>query len=220
VPASLCQDGEKLPWDYSFTRSYGQVGDHAAREKVMENAAAAMAATQAKNQARLDALQAQLMAIVQQQMALNQKRDYAGAEKLQPQLEKTQAEYEKLANEGSAQIDAAGREYHRDLEMSISVRVNADSEHPGNGATQLAKPPGALAAVRWPSANPDVSDDSALYLFGYWRQGPDGIWRSGTRPDVPTSGPHAVSVHVTADRERLADITQQINFAKIAAIVR
>jgi hypothetical protein len=220
VPTSLCLDGEKLPWDYTFTRSYSQVGDYAAREKVMQDAAAAAAATQAKNQPRLDALQAEMMAVMQKQMALNQKGDYAGAQKLQPQMEKVQAEYEKLATASTQSIDAAGKEYHRDLQMSISVRVNADSERPGNGAIPLAKPPGALTAVRWPSENPDATDDSALYVFGFWRQGPDGIWRSGTRAGVPTSGPHAVSVYVIADRERLADIVQKIDFAKIASIVR
>jgi len=36
----------------------------------------------------------------------------------------------------------------------------------------------------------------------------------------PPSGAHAVSVYLIADRERLADIVQQIDFAKIAAIAR
>ena len=69
---------------------------------------------------RLDALQAKMMSIMQQQMALNQKKDYDGAQKLQPQLEKAQADYEKLLTAGNQQIEAAGREYERDLEMSIS----------------------------------------------------------------------------------------------------
>ena len=209
-----------MPWDYSFGRSYGQVGEYEKRQKGFEDAAALAQAERAKQQPRIDALQAEMMAIMQKQMALNQKGDYDGAQKLQPQLEKKQAELDDALSAGNEQIEAAGKAYQRDLDMSISVRVNFDSERPEAGATPLANPAGALAAVRWPSANPDDSNDSALYLFGYWKRWPDGTWRSGTRAGVPTSGPHAVSVLVTADRERLADFVQTIDFAKIAAIVK
>ena len=220
VTESICQDGEAVPWDYSFGLSYGQVGDYEKRQRSFEDAAALVEAERAKQQPRIDALQAEMMAIMQKQMALNQKGDYDGAQKLQPQLEKTQAEFDKASSAGSEHVEAAGKEYQRDLEMSISVRMNADSEHPGDGATQLPRPAGALAAVRWPSANPNDSNDSALYLFGNWKQWPDGTWHSGTRAGVPTSGPHAISVHVTADPDRLADFVQTIDFAKIAAIVK
>ena len=220
VTTSICQDGEAVPWDYSFSRSYGQVGDYEIRQKAFNDAAALAQAERAKQQPRIDALQAEMMAIMQTQMTLNQKGDYDGAQKLQPQLEKKQAELDNALSAGSEQIEVAGKAYQRDLETSVSVRVNADSERPGDGAMQLPRPAGALAAVRWPSANPDDSNDSALYLFGFWKQWPDGSWRSGARPGVPTSGPHAVSVHVIADRERLADFVQKIDFAKIAAIVK
>jgi hypothetical protein len=220
IPESLCQDYEKLPWDYGFARHYGRVDDYEAREKLMADASAAALAVQAKNQARLDALQAQMMAIMQQQMALNQKGDYDGAQKLQPQMEKTQADYDKLASEGSEQLEAAGREYTRDLEMNIAVRFNADSERPGAGAVELPLPPGALAAVRWPGANSGVANDSALFLFGYWKSREPGTWLSGTRAGVPNSAPHAISVYVEADPERLATLVQGIDFAKLAAIVR
>jgi hypothetical protein len=219
VPSSLCKDYEQTPWNYGFARSYVQVSNYAQREKLIRDGAAAAAATQAKNQTRLDALQAQMQSIMQQQMALNQKRDYAGAENLQPQLEKAQAEYEQLMTASTQSIEAAGKEYERDLHMSISVQVNA-AQRTGQGATPLAKPSGALTAVRWPSENPDATNDSALYLFGNWKPEPDGLWRPGTRANVLASGAHAVSVQVSADPERLADIVQQINFAKIAAIVR
>jgi hypothetical protein len=220
VPASLCQDGEKLPWHYSFTRSYGQVGDYEARQKIMQDAAAAAAATQAKNQARLDALQAQVMSIMQKQMTLNQKQDYAGAEKLQPQLEKVQADYEKLLAAGNEQIEAAGRAFNRDLEMSISVQMNAGAQRPGRDATLLPAPAGAVKALRWKNDDPAANDEYALVLFGPWKQDPNGHWRPGVRAGVPPSGAHAVSVYIIADRDRLADMVQQVDFAKIAAIVR
>ena len=220
IPASLCQDVEKLPWDYGFTRNYGRIDDAESRQKAMDDAGAAAMAVQAKNQSRLEALQAQMMSIMQKQMALNQKGDYDGAQKLQPQFEKIQADYDKLATEGSEQLEAAGREYTRDLEMSIAVRFNADVARPGGAATELPRPPGALTAVRWRSANPNITNDSALYLFGYWKSRNPGTWLSGTRAGVPTSGPHAISVHVDADGARLATLVQGIDFAKIAAIVK
>lgn len=220
IPATICRDGENTPWLFGFGRSYGQVGDYEARQKVMADAAEAAAADRAKNQSRLDALQAQMMAIMQQQMALNQKQDYAGAQKLQPQLEKAQADYEKLLTAGNAQIEAAGREFQRDLEMSISVRMNAATQRPGRNVTQLPKPPGAAAALRWQNADPAVTDEYALYLFGPWSPVANGGWQPAMRAGVPPSGAHAVQVYVIADRDRLANIVQEIDFAKIATIVR
>ncbi len=214
IQSSICRDGENVPWSHGFARSYGQIGDYEARQKVMADAAAAAAAERAKNQSRLDALQAQMMSIMQQQMALNQKRDYEGAQKLQPQLEKAQADYEKLATASNQQIEAAGREYHRDLEMSISVRVNESTQPPGKNSTQLARPAGALSAVRWQDEDASVTNEYALYRFGSWKQGANAAWSPGTRAGVPPSGPHAVSVYVIADRDRLADIVQQIDFGK------
>lgn len=220
IPASICRDGETKPWIYGTGRSYTQVSGYASREKIMADAAAAATTTQAKNQSRLDALQNQMMAIMQQQMALNQKQDYAGAEKLQPQLEKAQAEYEKLATASAPDIDAAGREYERDLHMNVWVQVNAAPQRPAGNAAQLPKPAGAVAAVRWRDQDPAATDDHALVLFGSWKPDPDGGWRPAVRAGVPPSGAHAVSVYVTADRERLADFVQQIDYGKVAAIVR
>jgi hypothetical protein len=220
IASSICRDSENRPWQFGFGRSYGQVGDYEARQKVMADAAAAAEADRAKNQARLDALQAQMMAIMQKQMALNQKQDYAGAEKLQPQLEKAQADYEKLLTAGNEQIDAAGREFNRDLEMSISVQMNAGAQRPGRDAAPLPAPAGAVKALRWKNDDPAATDEYALVLFGPWKQDPNGHWRPGVRAGVPPSGAHAVSVYVIADKDRLAGIVQQVDFAKIAAIVR
>jgi hypothetical protein len=220
IASSICRDGENKPWLIGFGRSYGQAGDYESRQKLMADAAAAAAADRAKNQSRLDALQAQMMSIMQKQMALNQKQDYAGAEKLQPQLDKMQADHEKLLTAGNEQIEAAGREFNRDLEMSVSVQMNASAQRPGRDATPLPAPAGAVKALRWKNDDPTATDEYALVLFGPWKQEPNGHWRPGVRAGVPPSGAHAVSVYVIADRDRLADIVQQIDFGKIAAIVR
>lgn len=220
IASSICRDGENRPWQFGFGRAYGQVGDYESRQKAMADAAAAAEADRAKNQARLDALQAQMMSIMQQQMALNQKKDYAGAEKLQPRLEKAQADYEKLLTAGNERIEAAGREFNRDLEMSIAVRMNAGAQRPGRDATPLPAPAGAVKALRWKNDDPAATDEYALILFGPWKQDPNGHWVPGVRAGVPPSGAHAVSVYVIADRDRLANIVQQVDFAKVSAIVR
>lgn len=220
IPSSICRDGENAPWQYGFGRSYGQVGDYETRQQGIRDAATAAEAVRAKNQARMDALQAQMMSIMQQQMALNQKGDYTGAEKLQPQLDTVQAEYEMLATAGTPAIETAGREFQRDLEMSVSVRMNAATQRPGRNVTQLPAPAGAVAALRWQNEDPAVTDEYALYLFGQWKPDPKGGWRPAARTGVPSSGAHAVSVYVIADRERLASIAQGVDFAKIAAIVQ
>jgi hypothetical protein len=220
IPSSICRDHENTRWNYGTGRSYTNVADYEARRNVMADAAAAAAANQAKNQTRMDALQKQMMSIMQQQMALNQKQDYAGAEKLQPQLEKVQADYEKLATASVANIEAAGREHDRDLHMSISVQVNGAPRRPARNAAKLTAPAGAMAAVRWQDDDPAATDEHALILFGSWKPDPDGGWRPDTRAGVPPSGAHAVSVYVSADKDRLAGIVQQIDFAKVGAIVR
>jgi hypothetical protein len=220
VTSSLCQDRQLFPWNYSYTRGYGQFGDAAAREKLMQDAAAAMAAKRAAKQPQLDALQAQMQDIMQKQIALNQKQDYAGAEKLQPQAKKLEAEYEKLLAEISQPVEEAGTAYDEDRDMSVTVEVNGSAERPGPGATNLPLPSGARAAVRWQPENPEATDDHALYLFGNWKLDPDGSWLWAMRDGIPPSGPQAIAVKVTADRERLASFVQEIDFAKIAAIVK
>ena len=220
IPSSLCRDGENKPWQYGTGRSYTRIDDYEARQQGMRDAAAAAAAVRAKNQARMDVLQKQMMSIMQQQMALNQKQDYAGAEKLQPQLEKVQAEYEKLATAGTETIEAAGREFDRDLEMSISVQMNATPQRPARNVTKLAAPAGAVAAVRWQDEDPAATDEYALILFGPWKADPNGSWKPGTRAGVPPSGAQAVSVYVIADRERLAGVVQSVDFTKVAAILK
>lgn len=220
IPASICRDGEKRLWHYQTGRSYTNAASPEARQKIMADAAAAAAAGRAKNQAQMDALQQKMMSIMQQQMALNQKQDYAGAEKLQPQLDKVQADYEKLATAGNASIEAAGRAFERDLHMSISVDVNSRPRNPVRNVTNLPKPAGAVAAVRWQDEDPAATDEHALILFGPWQPDPKGGWLPGLRTGVPPSGPHAVSVQVTADKDRLASVVQAIDFDKVAAIVR
>ena len=105
-------------------------------------------------------------------------------------------------------------------EMSISVRINDGGRRPGKNATNLTLPTGAVTAVRWQDDDPAVTVDYALYLFGSWKRDSDGTWRLVPRANVLAALPHAVSVYVIAERDRLANLVQGIDFGKIAAISR
>ena len=140
------------PWNYGFSRTYRQVcgrGD-AQQASLIGPGSDANRPAMKQRQPRLEAMQQKMQAIMQQQMALNQKRDYAGAEKLQPQLEAAQKEYEEVINEASdpAAKAAADKALSRDREMTIGVRVNPRNERSGR-SDAVAPPAGGKSALRW-----------------------------------------------------------------------
>ncbi len=222
VPAKMCRDHESVPWSYGFTRNYRQVADAEARNQLITDQAVRQRAAMEQRQPRLEVVQQKMQTIIQQQMALNQKRDYAGAEKLQPQLEAAQKEHEAILDESNdpAATAATNKAFNRDLEMSISVRVNPPNERAGERATSVAPPAGARSAQRWHVGNANESTGRALYLFGAWKPAAQGGSQPALRAGVPPSGTHAVSVYVIADPDRFPTIVQAIDFAKIAAIVK
>jgi hypothetical protein len=222
LPGTICNDVANVPWGYSVSRTYRQTAGAEARQQIMVDQAARQRAAMQERQPRLDALQARMQKIIEQQMALNQKRDYAGAEKLQPQLEAAQKEYEKLITEAHdpAAMAAVGKEFDRDREFVISVRVNPHSEVVGAGARALTPPAGGKSAQRWHVEDENQSIDHALYLFGAWRPGAAGGWQQLARAGVAPSGVHGVAVDVRGDPERVTQVVAKIDFAKLAATVR
>jgi len=114
VPSSICRDVESRPWNYGFTRTFRQVGDAEARQKVMEDAAAASAAAFELKQPRLDAIMARMTKFNEQMVALVQKGDYAGAEALNVKMAKLQEEYQKVADEGDDEERIASRREDRE----------------------------------------------------------------------------------------------------------
>jgi hypothetical protein len=220
-PISICRDQELYLWRYEFTRSYRQVGDNETRSKSMDEAAAYAAADAAKKQPRLDAIMAKMTKVNEQRVALLQKRDYAGAEKFDAEIVKLQAEYEKVANEGDSQamIAAAGKEMGRDLEMSISVRVNPGLQSQDSSARNIALPPGAFAAARWDEVgDPERADQGhSLVLLGKWTRKPDGRWAQVPRPNTSPTAAHAIAITVLADPNRMDSTLQAIDFKSLSA---
>lgn len=221
VPAKMCRDHEAAPWSYGFTRTYRQVADAESRNKLLVDQAAAQRLALDQRKTRLDAAMAKYQAIMKQQMALNQKQDYAGAEKLQPQLEAAQKEYETLISEATdpAAAAATDKAFNRDLEMTIAVAVNPAVQRAGQGAKAVAPPAGAKSAHRWHVETETESNDQALYLFGAWKPGQGGM-QPTLRTGVAPSGAHGLSVVVSGDPERVTQTVAAINFAKLATVVR
>ena len=219
VTTSLCQDGERRPWNYSFGRTYTQVGDYESRQKVIADAGAATAAEFAKKQPRLDAIMAKMTKLSEQQVALVQKGDMARAEALNAEMAKLQAEYQKIADEGDSEklITAAGKEANRDVEMSIGVRINAAAESQGSDAVSFALPPGATAALRWNTSDENADQGYALVLFGKWNRTEKIRWNSVYRNNVAPNAANSISVSIIADPNRIDSMVKSIDFKSLAA---
>ena len=222
VPAHICGDVEKAPWVYGLARTYRNSTGGEAQQQSLEDQAARQRAAMQERQPRLDALQAKMQKIMQQQIALNQKQDYKGAEALQPQLKAAEKEHEKLMNEvyNPAAMAAAGKVLSKDRELFISVRVNPRNEDVGPGATAIAPPAGGKSALRWHVEDENESNDHALYMFGAWKQSPDGRWQQTARAGAAPPSAHGVAVQVRGDPERVTQTIAKIDFTKVAATVK
>ena len=222
VPDRICKDTEKSPWNYGFTRTYKQVAGVEARGKLIEDQAASQKAAMEQRQPRLDAAQAKYQKITNQITELNQKQDYAGAEKLAPQLRAAEKEYEAILNEvyDPAAAAATDKEFNRDFEMSISVKVNPRLESVGQGAKAIAPPARAKSAQRWHVENEQESTDRALYLFGPWTADASGKWSAGSRAGASPTAAHAISVLVSGDPARVTSTIPTIKFPTFEAAVK
>jgi len=221
VVGSVCRDGESRPWSYGISRTYNRVDDYEARQQVMRDAAANAAEEQKKKQPRMDALMTQMQQLSARQVALVQKGDMAGAEKINHDMEKIQAEYQKIADEGDSQarIAAAGKEMERDLHMSISVRVNETAVPLASGVANFPLPPGASVAQRWtrPADAEQSAEGHALVLFGGWnRTEQTKHWMSAPRANAVPTAAHVISVEVVGDPARIDPLLQGIDFKSLA----
>lgn len=221
VVGSICRDGENLPWSYGISRTFDRVDDYEARQQVMRDAAAHAAEEQQKKQPRMDALMAQMQQLSARQGALVQKGDMAGAEKINYEIERIQAEYQRIADEGDSQarIAAAGKEMERDLHMSISVRVNETMVPLTNGAASFPLPPGASVAQRWTrAADAEKSAEGhALVLFGGWNRAEQTRrWMPARRANAVPTAAHVISVEVVGDPARIDPLLQGIDFRGLA----
>ena len=221
VAGSVCRDNENRPWSYGISRNYTRVEDYEARQTAMQEAAAQAAAEQQKKQPRMDALMAQMQKLSERQVALVQKGDMAGAEKLNHEMAKIEAELKKVADEGDSQarIAAAGKEMDRDLHMSITVRVNETAKPLNSGAANFPLPPGAFAAERWtrPADAERSEEGHALVLFGGWsRVDKTKRWMPARRANAVPTAAHVISVKVVGDPARIDPLLQGIDFKSLA----
>jgi hypothetical protein len=222
VPQSLCQDYAKVPFDYYFTRWYRNVADAEQKQKPVMDLAAMEADAFKKKQPRLEAIQAQMEAIVAKQVPLLQKGDYAGAQKYNAEVERLQAEYQRIADEGSnpEAMEAAAKEANRDVELTISVRVNPMTARTPDQAKPTTRPSGAGSAYRWHVEDEKQSNDHALYYFGTWFKRPDGTYQPSVRAGAPFSAAHALSIEVVGDPARVTQTVAAIDFAKVTSALK
>lgn len=222
VPQSMCQDWAKVPLDYYFTRHYRQVGDAEQRQKLLDAEGARQAELYKQKQPRLEAIQARMEKLNAQQIALLQKGDFAGADKYSTQIASLQDEYQKVADEGNdpAAMDAIGKEMNRDLELSISVRVNPLTAGTPTEAKPAPVPAGAKSAWRWHVEDTSRSEDHALYYFGGWFKRPDGTLQPVARQGAPFSAAHGVTLEIIGDPERVTKTVAAIDFAKITSVLK
>jgi len=222
VPQSFCQDWAKVPFDYSFSRYYQQVGDQEQRNKLLNDQGAIEAEIYKKKQPRLEAIQAQMEAIVAKQVPLLEKGDIAGAQKYNAEMEKLQAEYKALADQGTdpAAMEAVTKEMSRDLTLTIYVRVNPMTARTPDEAKPTTRPAGSGSAYRWHVEDESRSEDHALYYFGTWFKRPDDSFQPSVRQGAPFSAAHALSIEVTGYPDRVTQTIAAIDFAKLASVVR
>lgn len=222
VPQSMCQDYAKVPLDYSFTRYYRNVGDAEERQKPLMDQAMIEAEAYKKKLPRLEAIQAKMEKLVAQQVALVQKGDLAGAEKYSTEIAKLQEEYQKVADEGSdpAAMDAIAKESFRDMEMTISVRVNPMTAVTPAEAKPIAPPAGAKSAFRWHVEDEKQSVDHVRYYFGTWFKRPDGSFQPSVRQGAPFSAAHGFTLEITGDPGRVTQTISALDFAKVVSALR
>lgn len=222
VPGSLCMDYERKPWSYGYSRTYRRTDKNDEIDRVTRAAADLMQADMAKKQPRLDAIMARSEALTKQQIALIQKGEMEKAVAFNEQLAALQEEYRKIADEGDARQrgEAMMNEAMRDIEFSVSVRVNSWGESPAAADTTPITVAGKpVAAYRFDSRREDSRQGGALVVYGQWRTTSGGGLGLVARGHVPANAVHGMSIHVDADEERLASVVEAIDFGALAKLV-
>jgi hypothetical protein len=223
TPRSFCLDRART-LSYSFGRSYGNRSPQKqqASEQATATAASAMQADLARKQPRLDALLARMNALSQQAIQAAQAGDPAKVDRVNLEMEKVSNEYTALLQQGdaAAEVESAGAESLRDIDMHIAVRVNPGSTVAPPGATSVAPPPGARAALRWTTEREGITSGHALLLIGPWKQNESGQgWSPALVPAVPSVTAAWYEIEIEADPSRIEALMRDVDSAALAATV-
>ena len=218
VRPSVCRDDEAEPWSVQFSRDYQRIDDLDERNKILDEAGAKMKASMQAKQPRIDAVMARVQALSAAAVAAAEKGDFAKVDALNIELEQATAEMEQIMAEGGTfeQLDAANEEASRDRSLRIAVVVNPSHESLGAGAERMSVPPSAEQAYRWRETRGDVTDETALLLFGRWQSTGDAM-APVSRPNAAPTAAQAISVRITADETRMQSVLDAIDFEALAA---
>jgi hypothetical protein len=218
APQSLCLDFH--PWTYSYNRNYSRVEGAEERERVVAAAGADVRAAMQAKQPKLDALQAEMTELSTQYAAAATSGDQARAQEIYLELERIGAESERIMNEGDPvqAFAAATASQYVDLEMHVGITVNSGRESPEVGA-QPFDVPGASSAYQWFSG--DTGEQGhALVLFGEWRPSASGFGLESVIPaGAAPEQPHALSIRISAHKDRLPSMIGATDFDALAALL-
>jgi hypothetical protein len=220
VPSSICMDVEATPWPYNLTRIYNRADDAAEREQALADAGAALRASMAERQPRIDALMAKSQELGAELGAAAQKGDQARIDAINRELAQLQKETESIFNEGpsAAQLAAISAIAMQDREITISIAVNPAAVS-NDDMQSTAAPAGAQAAFRAQTTTEGVTRARVLVLLGGWQPRAEGGMQSVGRGNESSAAAHAMSVHVTADPARLDAMLAAIDFGAVAALL-
>jgi hypothetical protein len=214
----ICQDFERTPWSYGFSRTFNRTDDADARERALADAGARARAAQAARQPRMDALMARTQTLGAELAAAAQNGDQARVDAINREMEQISKEFDGMAVDDQPIIEEVAKATSEDRTMSIAIAVNSGSIGIAD-MTKVATPAGAHSAYRQTTSADGVSTARALVLFGNWKPRTGGGLQSQRRGTVSAAAAHALSVTVEADPARLDSLFSSIDWDKIAATV-
>jgi hypothetical protein len=219
VVQRLCLDHEARPWEYNVSRTYNRVDDAAEREQFRADAAAALRASQAERQPRIDALYAKSDALSAQLAAAAQAGDQARIDSIYREREQLNRDMEAIMSEGPSleQLAAIGNQMTQDQLMAISVIVNGVAHT--EGLQSAPAPAGAQAAFRGETRG-DTPQTNVVLLFGSWQARENGDMQTARRGTLSSAAPHGMALSVRADPARIDSLLAAIDVDAFAALVR
>ena len=215
---SQCGDHDPRPWSFGLARTFDRVDDLAEREQMGREAGATYQAARQANQSRTDEIMARIQELSERAMAAAEAGDYARVDAINVEIEEAVAEQTALMEGAATALDAAGEEISRDHWIRVAVEVNPVFQSLGYQARQVPAPSGASHAFRWQDTSHGPSNETEVVLLGAWVTDGDSC-ESAPRAGVAQAVPQSISVAVTADESRIDSVLETIDFAALAALV-